>query len=321
MIAPSLLIANLRRSLARASVVAAAIGALCAAPGTAADVAGANAGTVLRISPSARAAALGDAFNAEARGVAAVHHNPAGLAFTPQAEIELMYQSLVLDVGQGAIGAAFPLGARDGAAATGAWGILAQYVDYGTTRRTVVSGTAGAYQGTFSGQDAVVSVSYGGRLANWGYGATAKFLSSTIDNASASAFAADFGLRWQAEGAPVAVGMSIHNLGSSLQYDAKEERLPITFRGGVAWRPLPRWLLVTVDLEKVADERWSAHAGAELTVAEMLMLRAGYDASLQVDRGLTLGAGFRTGQLGLDYAFIPFGDFGNNHRVGIRYNF
>lgn len=321
MSAPSILCRRLGKRMARAALVAAAVLLAYASPGFAADVAGANAGTILRISPSARAAALGDAFNAEARGVAAIHHNPAGLAFTPRSEIELMYQSLVLDVGQGAMGAAFPLGARDGASPTGAWGILAQYIDYGSTQRTVVSGTAGANQGTFSGQDAVVSVSYGGRLANWGYGATAKFLSSTIDNASAAAFAADFGLRWQADGAPVSVGMSVHNLGSSLQYDAKEERLPITFRSGVAWRPLPRWLLVTVDLEKVADERWNAHAGAELTVAEMLMLRAGYDASLQVDRGLTIGAGFRTGSLGLDYAFIPFGDFGNNHRVGLRYSF
>ncbi len=284
------------------------------------DYAGANSGASLRFSPSARGAAMGDAFSAEARGVAAIHYNPAGLAFTERGEVELMYQSLVLDVGQGAIGAAFPTG-PSGAAPTGAWGVLAQYIDYGQTQRTVVSGTAGAHQGTFTGQDALVALSYGGRLANWGYGATAKFFSSTIDNASATAFAADFGLRWQADQAPVSLGMSVHNLGTSLRFDRKSERLPITFRGGVAWRALPRWLLVTADLEKVASERWNAHVGAELTVAEMLALRAGYDASLQVDQGFTVGAGFRASGLQLDYAFIPFGDFGNNHRVGLNYRF
>lgn len=279
------------------------------------DGGGANAGITLRFSPSAYAAAMGDAFTAPARGVAAAYYNPAGLGWTREREISLMYQDVVLDVGQGSLGFASPLGERS------AWAVLAQYVDFGTTQRTVVSGTSGAASGTFTGQDIAVGLSYGARMSSWGYGATAKVYSSSIDNATATAFAVDMGLRWQSEDGPLSFGATVRNLGTGLKYDGATERLPTTFRLGAGWQAIRKYLLITADLEKVADENWSAHAGAELTLAEMFSLRAGYDGSIELDNGFTAGAGFKTGGFELDYAFIPFGVTGNNHRVGLGYKF
>ncbi len=279
------------------------------------DNAGANAGISLRFSPSARAAAMGDAYVAEARGVAAAHYNPAGLGWSRERQLLFMYQNLVLDVGQGSLGFAHPLGDRS------AWAVLAQYVNYGTTQRTVVSGNAGAYSGTFTGNDLAVSLSYGSRLGNWGYGATAKVFSSSIDNATASAFAADLGLRWQADDAPFSFGVSVANLGTEVRYDMASERLPIAFRAGAAWEAIRRRLIIVADVEKVTKENWSGHAGVEFRPVEMLSLRAGYDGSVEIDNGLTIGAGFRTNGLELDYAWIPFGEAGDNHRIGVQYSF
>jgi hypothetical protein len=279
------------------------------------DNAGASAGVSLRFSPSARAAAMGDAFTAVADGVAATHYNPAGLGWTRQREVAFSYQDIVLDVGQGSLGAALPLGSQS------AWGVLAQYVDYGATQRTVVSGAAGANSGTFTGQDIAVGLSYGSRLGSWGYGATAKVFSSEIDNATASAFAVDLGLRWQADASPVSLGVSLRNLGTEVKYDQEAEHLPIEFRVGGAWWAFEKRLLVTAEVVKVAEENWSGHAGVEWTLADMFALRAGYDGSVEIDNGLTVGAGFRSSGLEVDYAWIPFGDVGNNHRIGVGYRF
>ncbi|MEK8023436.1 MAG: PorV/PorQ family protein [Candidatus Hydrogenedentota bacterium] len=299
------------------------------------DNAGSSAGISLRFSPSARAAAMGDAYTAEARGIAATHYNPAGLGWTDQREIGFLYQDIVLDVSEGTLGIAWPTSDHS------AWSLLVNYTDFGSTQRTVVSAGAGANQGTFTGHDYTVSTAYGARLASWGYGATAKVYSSTIDDADAAAFAVDLGLRWKADNSPLSLGLSVRNIGTELNYDVATERLPIVFRAGAAYEGW--WwgkqnaerapFIITTDIEKIANENWSGHIGAEATLAEMFSMRAGYDGSIEVDSnepgtttdrgasGLTIGAGFRTGGLELDYAWTPFGKVGDNHRIGLRYSF
>lgn len=283
--------------------------------GASGDRAGANAGISLRFSPSARGAAMGDAFTAAATGVAALHYNPAGLPWTAQREISFLYQDVVLDVSQGSAGIAWPLAPRS------AWGALIQYVSYGSTQRTLVSGLAGVASGTFTGSDILADLSYGARMGNWGWGVSAKVFSSEIDGAAANAFATDLGLRWQPAESPLALGVTLRNLGTSLVYDRERERLPLEFRLGAAWEILAKRLLITTDVAKVADENWSGHAGLEYTLANRLALRAGWDGAIDVGNGLTFGAGFRAGNLTLDYAYVPFGKVGNNHRIGLNVGF
>lgn len=297
--------------------------AFCLRAESAQDNAGASAGATLRFSPSVRASAMGDAFTATAQGVSASHYNPAGLGWSRDHEVSLMYQDMALDIGQGAIGYSSPLGTRS------AWAVLGQYVDFGSTARTVVNGagTAGVSSGSFAGHDIAVGLSYGSRLSSWGYGATGRIYSSDIDNVTATAFAADLGLKWEEDDSPWAFGVTIRNLGTNVKYDHVAEHLPITFRAGAAWQALGKrdssrfGLLLTADIQKIMEENWSGHAGAEFTFADMFALRAGYNGSVEIDNGFTVGAGFRKSGLELDYAFVPFGIVGNSHRVGIQYKF
>ena len=53
-------------------------------------------------------------------------------------------------------------------------------------------------------------------------------------------------------------------------------------------------------------------------------LRGGWNSrSLQVDglTGVTLGAGVEFHGLSVDYAFLPYGDLGSTHRVGLSAKF
>ncbi|RMH54416.1 MAG: hypothetical protein D6679_13790, partial [Candidatus Hydrogenedentota bacterium] len=60
--------------------------------------------------------------------------------------------------------------------------------------------------------------------------------------------------------------------------------------------------------------------GGEYWVGKVLALRLGYDGSVTgVDNGLTGGLGIRWEEFSLDYAFMPFGEIGENHRFGIGY--
>ena len=286
------------------------------------DRAGTNAGNTLRISPSAAASAMGDAYTAAGQGeVESLHYNPAGLAWSTKRQVAGTYQNMILDVGQGTIGYLQPINEKSG------WGILPQYVDFGTTQRTLVSGTAGVNAGNFSGHDLAIGLSYGAQFGEgWAYGVTAKAFSSQIDDVTATAIAGDLGLMWRPVKSNFALGFALKNFGSTVKYEVATERLPLVFRGGGEWTPFKAKdgssiLRVTADIEKVSREGISGFFGAEYTFAKMLSIRVGYDGALSVDNGLTVGGGVNIKDFELDYAYVPFGDVGNNHRVGLEYSF
>ena len=65
----------------------------------------------------------------------------------------------------------------------------------------------------------------------------------------------------------------------------------------------------------------TASAGAEVRLMDLLALRVGYDGRIDADNGLTAGFGVKVADMGVDYAYIPFGRLGNSHRVALTYQF
>ena len=53
----------------------------------------------------------------------------------------------------------------------------------------------------------------------------------------------------------------------------------------------------------------------------MFHLRIGYKAAKDLDQKLTYGVGFENPIFRVDYAFVPFGDVGDTHRVSVIYRF
>ena len=280
---------------------------------------GSSAAEFLRISPSARGAARGDAMTAGAEGVAALHYNPAGLGYLRRAEAEAMYQHLTLDVGHGALGAALPWGDASG------WGVSATYIDYGEAFRTTISMAGGAVAisnaGTFSGSDLAVGFSYGHRFGDWAIGVTARGISSHIDDASAAAVAADVGILWRHPTRPYSVGVAGKNLGSRIRFDRDREDLPALVRAGAHAGFRDETIRLSVEVEKAREENVRFLGGVEVWPSRNFALRAGYDGRLEIAEGFTGGVGFHSGDLSLDYAYIPFGKAGDNHRFGVRYDF
>ena len=278
---------------------------------------GSNSAEFLRIAPGARSAAMGDAFTAGSEGVLALHYNPALLGTIEKAEIEGGYQNVVLDIGQGSLAYAQPLGSHAG------WGLLLSYLDYGTTKKTTFAGgaaIAAQEAGTFGGSDLSVGASFGYAFSDFGIGLSVKAVSSSIDDASSNAFAADLGLSWKPS-ETYEFGVALKNIGKELQFDQQLESLPVLFRAGAAVFLFDRKLRFNADVEKVRQEELHLMTGVEYQFGKHLSLRAGWDGRNDVASGITTGVGVSMKTFSLDYAFIPAGNFGSNHRFGLRYDF
>lgn len=291
---------------------------LAGGAGAAQNDAGTSAGLLLRLGSGARGPAMGDAISASATGVAALHYNPAGVGFTNRAEAGAMFQNLVLDVNQGELGFTHPINSVSG------WGVNARYLDYGRTQRVTLADIVNnnVSSTTFGGQDIAIGATYSRQFTEvFSAGVTGKIIHQEIDNSSATAVAADFGAMFRSAywPIPVRIGIVAANLGSKLQLDRVGENLPALIRGGVAVDLFNQRLTLEADVEKVRDQAVTAQIGGEFRLLDQLALRVGYDGRIDSDNGLTAGFGVKVSDLTVDYAYVPYGQLGNNHRIGLMY--
>lgn len=237
---------------------------------------------------------------------------------------------------------------------SGVLGISATYLNItGLEKRA--SNTANS-EGSFSTSDFSFSLAYAGNTQGklflpFSYGLTLKFIRQSIDQYSADAFAADLGAIAPVQicGIPASFGACIQNIGTSIKYINEEYQLPLVYKFGIAAKPfhngkLP--LLVALDVDFPNDSDISVKIGFEFEVNSMLNIRAGYrnmnsstrdaisggklgafnNSQFSAFSGLTAGFGLNiplntisnlSNGLNLDYAFVPYGELGNTHRISL----
>jgi hypothetical protein len=259
---------------------------------------------------------------AGAHGIDAAWYNPADLARIEHREIAASYQSMVANINHGSIGLVLPFNRRPGIAA------YISYLDYGDQDRTTIS-TAGAFvtpnrAGTFSARDFAFGVAAGRQFTDLGSaGAALKVINSSLDRTSATAIAADLGVAWRlANGFPISFGATMRNLGTRMKFDRVSEDLPLTFQLGATATLFDDRLALFAAGERVPHENLVFRGGLEARpLGRLLALRVGYDGSNDAASGLTAGLGVSIESFTLDYAYIPFGVFGDNHRVALTMRF
>lgn len=247
----------------------------------------------------------------------ALHYNPALIAHFQSPAIALQYTSWFDGIDQNYASAATRFGDVGVLAATINW------VGYDDMRRTTItSGLAGSTLGSFSARDYAASLTWARALSRQvDLGVTAKLIGTAIDNYSGTAFAADAGIRYAVQ-PNWNVGLSLVNLGTSLELDRSGSPLPFGLRGGTSLSLLDGSLLLSADVSGYRGSDIALGVGAEYTWNRLLSLRLGYDSrNDDADEGLTAGVGFHYQGFDLDYAYTPFGDLGNAHRVSLAYAF
>lgn len=298
------------------------VAALASAYVAGAADAGSSAAAFLKIGVGARAVGMGEAQAAAAEGPEALYWNPAGLAVDSRRAVSFTHNEWLDDVRYEYLGISYPL------FNLGTVGFSAGRVGMG---KLVGRDEEGNYTGDFGASDMALSLGYGRRFFNFlAVGAAAEYISSKIEDESASAFAGSLGVVADLPLPGLAVGVSASNIGGELKFIDEGDPLPLAVRGGVAYT-LPfggetNELMVAVDGVKFNDrDDVMVNTGVEYWFMKTIAARAGYKGNYDQD-GLTGGLGFRyspAANLGLlaDYAYADMGVFGATHRITVGMQF
>lgn len=289
---------------------------------------------LLRLEPSARATALAGAYGiGSGEDVNALFANPALLDETDHGQLAVSYLNHLADINAG-----FVVYARHVEQLGGTVGGAVRFLSYGDFDRADAEGTRNG--DTFGASDAIITLSYARTAGDRVHvGGSAHAVFSSIDDASANALAADFGVTYLLPEQGLALSASLHNLGVvTSDFGATRDELPVDLRFSVSKRLQYVPLLITVagyDLTSFENSTGTAlneiarhlSIGGELQFGQAFALRAGYNHRLHEElktgtridlAGLGLGFGLNLRRFGFDYAYNAWSSFGGLHHVTLR---
>ena len=280
-----------------------------------------SAAAFLKIPASADAIALGGNAVAMGLGAGAAAANPATLGFLKQHELQTSYGSHMQ--GYSFFNAAY--GHRAGPLNAGL-SITRLGADDFEGRDA-----AGAPTGGFAASDLAVALSAARTVRSMSLGLSAKYISSAIDNESASALAVDAGLVYaggRRSAYPYKAGIAIKNLGTGMKYISRSDPLPLTVAAALSVT-VGGALDIGVNAGNNLTERaFEFGFGMGINLGESLFLTGGLSREMgaaaetgAVPFRLNAGAGFRVSNFMLNYGFAPMGELGSMQRLSVTLKF
>ena len=267
----------------------------------------------LKIDVGTRAVAMGRTMTAIPDGINAVYGNPAGLLKIHDKEFTMTYNTWLADMKYSHVGYGLPLTDRTAIA------FSASVLDYGNIEGRDLTGFP---TGNIGGGDGVLAFTLAyRRTKNLGVGLTAKAMREKLDDNKAAAVAFDFGMIQQTGVPGLFIGASVQNLGSRIQFIKQSDPLPFTYRMGAAWNFYERRFQLGADILKRRDSDFEYNLGLEYRPIRLFALRAGYSTENDLNDGVTAGFGIDISALHLDYAYVPYGDLGNTHRMTLTFKY
>jgi len=277
---------------------------------------------------SARANAMGTAFTAVDKDADIVFFNPGGLVTINQKQLKTTFTSYL----SGYQGGSVVYGTKKNDKT--AYGFYVSYLLSDDIEKTLVDGTSyGGSAGTFNSSDMVAGAVISKHLSDMVQaGIAAKYFRESIDTYSASGVCIDIGLQHQPVNQKVRIGMAIRNLGKQLTYYTSSnynESLPIVASAGLRYMFKPNFEGM-IELAKPSGQDLTVNFGTEYEFNEQFCGRLGYKTNADdwksgsdwaAISGLSAGLGFNWHDLGLDYAFISYGDLGTVNQISLRYRF
>lgn len=311
---------------------------------------GTTIGQFLKIEPSARISALGNAGSSMSGEAAAVFFNPAGLGRMKGIDMQFTYNQWLADIMYNYAVVAVNL-TEIGTIALQLTSLNSGEIDVTTVEQP--RGTGERYTVT----NFALGLSYGMMLTDRvSVGATLNYVNETIWHSSLSTFGLNFGVQYEVYENGPRFGASVSNFGPSAKYNGRdlyidfdfdpkkygdndklpselrteEYSLPTTFRAGVIF-PFnfddQYKLLVSADALHPNDNEESINLGAEMQFLKTFAIRGGYRNLFlpDLEGGLTLGAGIdlrvlSSYSLRFDYAWSDYGRLNNAHRVSVAVN-
>jgi hypothetical protein len=295
----------------------------------------------VKISPSARAAALGDAFTSIAGDPNCIFYNPAGMAFVEGINVIFNNNSWIADIHHLSAVVAYN---------TGNWGTFSLSfinMNYGEFERTVVDEHAWVgYRslGTFTITEYALGFGYAKNITSrFSLGGQIKYLYQNLGDVETQAFigtefeehttstyiddivAFDIGTYYNTNLKGIVISMAMQNFAN--------QPLPLIFRYGmsielnqVVFPSAENHLLrLAGDILQSKDYGQGYQLGLEYAFARHYFIRSGYKVMTSTEEDLSLGLGIdiSVADLGIqiDYSYSKFGILGNVNRLsfGISY--
>ena len=247
----------------------------------------------LKISPSARAAGMGDAFTAIADDVTTIFYNPAGLTNLDKFVFNFNHTDWIVNssIISGAI--AKPFGRN------GAIGLSIVKFDTEDFEETTVLDPEGTGRMIDAG-DVALALAYAIQLTdNLSFGFKGQYLEEKIDIDKATAITADFATYYRTGFRDLTLAMIMKNFGPEAKFLSDKFKLPLYFNVNTAMSLIgskgsPFQWLVSVESAFATDYRDRYHLGTEMWIADMIALRGGYKFYYDTE-DWTIGAGLKVG--------------------------
>jgi hypothetical protein len=229
--------------------------------------------------------------------------------------------------------------------AKGSYGVFAlslQSVNYGDLQGTMRWDNEPGYVETeiFSPSALAVGFGYAKSLTDrFSVGGQIKFTNQYLGNSVipegeeftkkknlADVIAFDFGTLLNTGYKSLAFGMSIRNYAREVRYETEGFQLPLLFSLGVSMDLIDfttiskdqHSIVFAIDATHPRDHSEQLKLGVNYTLMQFLSVRAGYTTNNDED-GLTLGLGLSQYGVTIDYAYAPFGVFGDVQRITGRF--
>jgi len=255
----------------------------------------------LKFGFGARNIAMADAGTAGSNDLTALFYNPAKLTMNEQNEIIVMHSEWIQDVRSEMLGVkSFIFGIPF------AFGFNVTNVSDIEVRTK-----PGEPETTFDANYFTASLSTAFNLSSEiSAGITGKYLYEGLLSDEATGFGVDLGVHYSTPIENLTASAVIKNLGSMNELRDEKTKLPSEFRIGGAYDfnlgDNKFDVISVLELQKYLEtDDIHFNIGGEVFYDKLIALRVGYQSGYE-SRGFTGGMGLRWGNLGFDYAYLPF---------------
>jgi opacity protein-like surface antigen len=312
---------------------------------------GTTIGQFLKIEPSARAAAMGNAYSSLSGEASAVFFNPASLGRLQNNDVQFTHNNWIADIAYNYANVSLHL-SEIGTLALQVTSLNSGEIDVRTVEQPLGTGEK------YSVSNFAIGAGYGLMLTDRvSVGVVINYFQEKIWHSSLEGFAMNFGVQYQVEENGLTLGASVSNFGPRASYNGRDlfidydfdpkvygdndqlpaelrtdaYQLPTLFRAGISY-PInigsSNKILLAADAIHPNDNDEKVNVGAEWTFLENFSIRGGYRDLFINDSegGLVLGAGINFSpiesyKLRVDYAWADYGRLNNVHRFSIGIGF
>jgi len=272
----------------------------------------------LKLNKGSRALGMGNAYTALSSDLNGIYFNPSGIGFLNYSSIMFFHSNWIEDISIENFAFSFPYNKFNFSG-----GI--NYLHMPMIDKYEIDPLTGSpiESGQFSANNFVFQMGLAYRF-NWNLalGFQLKFFQDNIDNYSASGFAFDVGLLYKLPIDYFRLGFAIQNIGQPVRYDKRDEKLPQTFRAGIAYQLPYHTITFSLDAVKTRYTKTKLYFGAEFEFLNSFFLRSGVNWDNPVESNYYLGLGFKIlDNYEINYAFLPMGILGNTHHFEFTFKF